>query len=333
MAVRTDKNTERALRVVGEAEPGTGAPVVIESSAGSHGENSVEKSLEDFIARANSMFLDADGWNLGAEEKLEAAAVQAEVDSSPRARTEEVPAMAAPRAPSPVPTSAPVQVPGKVTPRATSPTAVPGLESLAASTPAMPEPAVSQALEEAMLIGDPTKKNVLPTSWLKLGGAFVVGAIVMFVVANKLVGGGAGQPAATAPAITATPPPVTRAVETLSVPTPTPTAARPAPAPPAALPAPAQPAAAPAPVAKAAMAPMPAIEVVRPKAAPAPARVVLPARPRVVAAPAAPVAKPKAPAPKVKGGITDPFADSPSAPQKTQKPKKASGGIVDPFAM
>jgi len=30
--------------------------------ANGQGENSVERSLEDFIARANSTFLDGDGW-------------------------------------------------------------------------------------------------------------------------------------------------------------------------------------------------------------------------------------------------------------------------------
>lgn len=330
MAVRTDKNTERALHVVGEPNTGNGAHLLIESTTGSHGENSVEKSLEDFIARANSMFLDGDGWDLGAEDHAATApAAELKGDLAPRARTEEVPALSTPRAMSPIPTSIPVQTTDKVAPALARPSTPVG-EKRAALAP------------DPMLLEDPTKETALPfapvantgsvaKSWLKMGAAFVVGAVVMFVVANKLVGGGKAAPAT--PETKVPPTSTVQAVETL-----TPPAAR---ATTASAPAPIQSAAGPArPVAV--MEPMPPIEVGRAKTtAPAAAKVVVPVRPRAAAAPPVPVAKPKAaaPIPTPKGGITDPFADTPSpAPRKApaappQKPKKPSGGIVDPFAM
>src|SRR6266540_2401152 len=48
------------------------------------GENSVERSLEDFIARANSTFVDGeDGWDLSEEKKPEPVAAAAPAAASP----------------------------------------------------------------------------------------------------------------------------------------------------------------------------------------------------------------------------------------------------------
>ncbi|MBI4510063.1 MAG: hypothetical protein HY698_10545 [Deltaproteobacteria bacterium] len=71
-------------------------PLVIESTlggqSGNKGENSVEKSLEEFIARANSTLSDVDGWDLGNEVVTKQQPVSLAVSSS-----------------APVPTPVPIQ--------------------------------------------------------------------------------------------------------------------------------------------------------------------------------------------------------------------------------
>jgi hypothetical protein len=78
MAQREGSTEERTVRVEEAGKNGSnGRNGHLVAEGAPTGENAVERSLEDFIARANSTFIDADGWDLGEEARQKEAAEHA----------------------------------------------------------------------------------------------------------------------------------------------------------------------------------------------------------------------------------------------------------------
>ena len=323
------------------------------------GENSVERSLEDFIARANSTFTDAeDGWDLS-EEKVAPAP-----EPVVRARGTQAP-----------PVAAEVQVEAAL-PVASLPgpaAAVPAPVAIAeASGPVVPTAPilVTGATENTQVVArahvpaddDETSPSKRRSMYPWIIAAFLGGSAVMYFVIDMRMSGRDRTPetpaavapvaAPEAPVVEAKPEAPAPVVAPAPAPAPTPTVAEvPAPAP-----------AAPAPVEVKAPAPVaaPAVTAIKPAPAPSSEPVVQPLQPAASNEPKvepltapAPVAAKGKPAPAKPAGaakpaaskIADPFGDEPAAkpaaaPGKAKgakggktdgKAEKAKPGIVDPF--
>jgi hypothetical protein len=320
---------------------------------GQQNDNSVERSLEDFIARANATFLEADGWDLS-EEKVGPPPVP--VVAAPVASPEPVksPALGTPppgdlpvanlraRATQPPPTTSarPSAEAGQDRVSQQRPVVAPAPEDLedgdhddgggdaalhAESSASVGERTVVTAVPSAMPAAPEGVKgrSVYPIIF----AAFLGGAVVMFLVAKL---GGSKTPAPPAPVATEP-----AAVQPAAVAEPEPARAEPAIAKPLAQPEPAaEPAAAqpepePQPVAAQ---PEPTAEV-KPTAEPV-------AKPLAAEPPAQPVTTrpaehhhavtkaPTKPAATKHGKIADPFGeDAPAKPSK----KHGDSKIADPF--
>jgi hypothetical protein len=322
------EESERNVRIDADTRNGkngrNGAHMIVEATGPERQDNSVEKSLEDFIARANSTFL-SDGWDLTAEQEAkppEPAPLPADVQEKlaeleqMRGEVDKLRARA---------TSAEARAAEAVKVKAVTPIA----------------PAVERT--EVVRLDQLEPKIVTRTNWGATFVALVAGAGIMFGVMKFVVKDGGAK---TVPAVE---PPATSVVPTAA---PAPAEATPAPAPAEAAPTeaapapgapPGEPIVQPLPTDPAATAaPAPA------EATPAPAEAAPATPPAAEAAPDVKAGTKKATTKKAttkkattdaKGGIVDPFGDSTPAPKKKPTPKKKpkstqpKGGIVDPFAM
>lgn len=152
----TREETERNVRIEQDdsARNGRNGKHLMEAVARS--ENSVEKSLEEFIARANSTFLDADGWDLTPEP--------------------------APEPPKPAPEPEPVAVPARVAATTVSPADVAKAVEATAVTEDAPIAAGDPTHVVAREMITPEPVVVTRTSW--------GGVIVAFLLGGGLVFGG-----------------------------------------------------------------------------------------------------------------------------------------------
>ncbi len=333
-----DNDTERNVRIEQDESArknGRNGKHLMVEAAAPRGDNSVEKSLEEFIARANSTFLDADGWDLTPEPAPEPPVAKGETRSG--------------IGPAPEP-EVPARVAATTVAAADVAKAVAATAAVAEDAPIAPTDATHVVAREA--VGVPPVV-ITRTSW---GGIFVA-----FLLGGGLVFGGmrfmqkkaspeapAATQAAAAPAEAQPVKPKTSAAPAEEV-TAVQPEAQPAgqPGAPGADPTAAQPTAPGAETqpGETAAAP-PQGTVVQPLVQPLPE--VKGSEPVAVAPKVEPKkAEPKKATPKkgepkkatAKGGIVDPFgeAEAPKKdpPKKKTPPKKKDapkGGIVDPFA-
>jgi len=328
-----DNDTERNVRIEQDESArkngrnGNGKHLMVDASA-PRGDNSVEKSLEEFIARANSTFLDADGWDLTPEPEPE------------------------PPKPAPEPV---VVVPARVAATTVSPADV--AQAVAATdavveeeTPIAPTDATHVVAREAI---SAPPIVVTKTSWggifvaFLLGGGMVFGGM-KYLEEKQTVEKPTATEAAAAPAQAEPVKPKTSAAQAEEVTAVQPegpgaTGAEPGATQPGAQPTALQPGA----PGETAAAPPQGAPVVQPLVQPLPE--VKGGEPVALAPKGEPKAEPKKVTPKksepkkatAKGGIVDPFGEA-EAPKKKEPPKKAppkkkkdsapKGGIVDPFA-
>lgn len=277
---------------------------LIEATTQGRGDNSVERSLEDFIAKANSTFLE--GW----EVKVDPPKPEPKLEPKPEPKVEAKPEP-----------KAEAKAEAKAEPKAEA------KAEAKAATPVAPVERTEVVRRDKIAPPVVQTKIVTRTNWAGVVGAFLGGAALVFGV-MKVTGGEqqSAPPAATSAAAVPTEPAPRPTITPAPAPTPV-VEARPEVTPVA----PTEP---PAPVIQP-LEPTPVVEA-KPVEAKPEAKVETKPEPKKPVEAKKP-AEPKTVKPK--GGIVDPFDSAAPAPKpEKKKPAKKKdsapkGGIVDPFAM